>query len=126
MDNKGQSLVAFIFILPIIILILLVVIDYGQISIQKQETISSVKDIITYALRNNDANNRENEMKNLLYKNIDESKVNTLDIEIADNKVTVNIIVIPNEVFNVLNIHNNIKLSYVGKIENNQIIIEES
>lgn len=126
MDNKGQSLVAFIFILPIIILILLVVIDYGQISIQKQETISSVKDIITYALRNNDANNRENEMKNLLYKNIDESKVSTLDIEIADNKVTVNIIVIPNEVFNVLNIHNNIKLSYVGKIENNQIIIEES
>lgn len=126
MDNKGQSLVAFIFILPIIILILLVVIDYGQISIQKQETISSVKDIITYALRNNDANNRANEMKNLLYKNIDESKVNTLDIEIADNKVTVNIIVIPNEVFNVLNIHNNIKLSYVGKIENNQIIIEES
>lgn len=126
MDNKGQSLVAFIFILPIIILILLVIIDYGQISIQKQETISSVKDIITYALRNNDANNRENEMKNLLYKNIDESKVNTLDIEIADNKVTVNIIVIPNEVFNVLNIHNNIKLSYVGKIENNQIIIEES
>lgn len=126
MDNKGQSLVAFIFILPIIILILLVVIDYGQISIQKQETISSVKDIITYALRNNDANNRENEMKNLLYKNIDESKVNTLDIEIADNKVTVNIIVIPNEVFNVLNIHNNIKLSYAGKIENNQIIIEES
>ncbi len=125
MDRKGQTLVAFVFILPIIILILLVIIDYGQISIQKQETVSSVKDAITHALKNPNSDNKKNEMETLLYKNINENKIKKLDIEFDNDKVIVDLIVIPDEVFNIINIHHNIKISYTGKIENNQIIIEE-
>lgn len=123
MDNKGQTLVAFVFILPIILLILLAVIDYGQISLQKQEAISSVKDSITYALKNNDNNNEA--IKQLLYKNIDKEKIQNLIIDITDEKVSIDLNLKPNHIFNFLNINNNIKLAYIGTKNNNDIIIEK-
>ena len=78
MDNKGQTLVTFVLILPIILLILLCVIDYGLVSIQKHEATSSIKDSITYALKNSNSDNIEEKMKNLIYKNIDENKIKSI------------------------------------------------
>lgn len=125
MDNKGQTLVTFVLILPIILLILLCVIDYGLVSIQKHEATSSIKDSITYALKNSNSDNIEEKMKNLIYKNIDENKIKSLDISINNQTVSIKMNYKPNKIFNFININSNIELSYVGNYDNNQIRIEK-
>lgn len=123
MNNKGQTLVIFIFLIPIILLLFLSVIDYGIISIQKYKAESSVKDSIKYALNNQDLPNLDNTIKDLLNKNID--NITNINIDINNDYISINLNIKENHLFNFLNINDNIKLSYTGTLVNNEIIIEK-
>lgn len=123
MNNKGQTLVIFIFLIPIILLLFLSVIDYGIISIQKYKAESSVKDSIKYALNNQDLPNLDNSIKDLLNKNID--NITNINIDINNDYISINLNIKENHLFNFLNINNIIKLSYTGTLVNNEIIIEK-
>ena len=119
MNNKGQTLVLFVFLIPIILLIFLFIIDYGIVSYNKSRAITNIKDAITYALKHKDSNTLENDIKQLLNKNID--NINKLDIKIDDNiEITV---YIDENYF--LNLNKTIKLSYIGTIIDNEIKIEK-
>lgn len=48
LNNKGQVLVLFIILLPIIIFILFIVVDIGNTYLKKQELCSITRDAITY------------------------------------------------------------------------------
>ena len=48
MNNKGQSLATFIIILPIIIMLLVLVLDYGLLSVEKRNITSDIKTSIKY------------------------------------------------------------------------------
>ena len=53
MDRKGQALVEFVLILPVLIIILLVVIDFGNILFSKNKLENDATDIIRI-IKNND------------------------------------------------------------------------
>jgi len=65
MNKKGQALVEFIIILPIIILILFMIIDYGIISYNKQK----LENIITDVLKMKSNNESEEEIENFINSN---------------------------------------------------------
>lgn len=123
MNNKGQSLAAFIIILPIIILLLVLVLDYGLLSVEKRNITSDIKTSIKYGLNNLENSNNSNNIKELIYKNIDQNKIKKLDIDITNNSVSIDIIVKYDSIFKIIN--NEIKLSYIGTIENNKIEVKK-
>ena len=124
MNNKGQTLVAFVIILPVILLILLALIDFGLVSIRKHEISTTIKDAITLYFNNNQ-DDIELEIKKLINKNIDANDIENLSIVHDNEYVKIDIEVKYNSIFNFLNINKKIKVSYIGKKVNNEIRIEE-
>ena len=123
MNNKGQSLATFIIILPIIVLLLVLVLDYGLMSVEKRNITSDIRTSIKYGLNNLENSNNSNDIKELIYKNIDQNKIKKLDIDITNNSVSIDIIVKYDSIFKIIN--NEIKLSYIGTIENNKIEVKK-
>lgn len=72
MNKKGQALVEFIIILPILIFILLAVIDYGMISYNKSKMENIITDISSM-LKNNEP---EDEINRFVSLNDNDMKLN--------------------------------------------------
>ncbi len=70
-NNKGQSLVAFILLIPFISLLLIMVIDYGMMIYEKKQLDSVLTDSIEYGLNNIQKDNIKEDIQNLIYRNID-------------------------------------------------------
>lgn len=131
-NNRGQTLVLFILILPIILSLLLLLINYGILSYEKLKLSNNIKQAIEYGLNlkmTNDLNSADyltnDEIKkrvetllkeNITYDSID-IMVNDMSIRITLKKKKVGII-------NVLNIFDNqINLNYYGSITSGKIKI---
>lgn len=85
MNRKGQALVEFVLILPVFILILLAIIDFGNILVTKNKLENDTTDIIRI-IRNNDSTINLEEV----YPNI--------DIEITDYKEGYKKVILTSEV----------------------------
>lgn len=131
-NNRGQTLVLFILILPIILSLLLLLINYGILSYEKLKLSNNIKQAIEYGLNlkmTNDLNSADyltnDEIKkrvetllkeNITYDSIDIT-VNDMSIRITLSKKKVGII-------NILNIFDNqINLNYYGSITSGKIKI---
>lgn len=87
MNNKGQALVVFVLVLPLIILIIAGVMEMGNLSLTKNEYENSIIDTINYGLDNLDKENVKEKMMTLLDKNISGTK----NIEISDGVIKVHV-----------------------------------
>lgn len=79
MNNKGQALVEFVLILPVFILILFVIIDFGMIINTKNSLENRSVDVVSFV-----KNDKNNEEINRLYEDI--------NIDITYNNDYINII----------------------------------
>ena len=121
MDNKGQTLVTFVLIIPIILIVFILVIDYGLISLEKRKLSSTISDSIKYGVNNMDNSDIKSEIVFLINKNIKEDNIESLNVDINDSKVSVDITYKCNTIFNEFN--NKIVLSYYGYKDNNEVKI---
>ena len=87
MNNKGQALVVFVLVLPLIILIIAGVMEMGKLSLTKNEYENSIIDTINYGLDNLDKENVKEKMNLLLDKNISGTK----NVEISDGVIKVHV-----------------------------------
>lgn len=87
MNNKGQALVVFVLVLPLIILIIAGVMEMGRLSLTKTEYEDSIVDTINYGLDNLDKENVKEKMLALLDKNISGTK----NVEILDGTIKVHV-----------------------------------
>ncbi len=115
MNNKGQALVMFVLLIPILVLLIGIVFDIGNYLVQKNNYTNEIKDTIRYSLKK-DLN--EDEIKILLDKNIGGNKEitkenNTLKIKVTD-KISGNFIK-----------DYEISISFIGYKENENIIIKK-
>lgn len=126
LNNKGQSLVMFIMILPILLMIIMMVIDIGKM-VQRREELDSINYILVdYGLDNIELNNLEDKLKEILDKNdksIDIVKINidkeSLEIEVILRDEVDLLILKDNKLFRV-------KSDYVGRVVDNKKIIERN
>ena len=84
MNNKGQVLVIFVILLPILLMILGFVVDLGLLSIEKRKISNNTYDAVEYYLESND----KDKTINLLNDNLD-----GVDIKINDSEDYVEITV---------------------------------
>ena len=129
MKNKGQTLVLFILILPIISILILLIINYGILNINKSNLENNIKYAIEYGLnlklesiKNSLTDTEiENKVRYILTQNID---YDTLEVKVASNNIFVSVSTRNNLLTNILNFDDKLSLSFYGIIKNNKIEIE--
>ena len=119
MNNKGQTLVLFVLILPIIIFIMLLVIDVSNMFITKQELNNINKIVLNYGLDIIEEENIDRKLEELINKNI---SVNEHTVKIENGTIEINLkkniqgIVTKKKIYEV-------KSTYKGYIEEDKKVI---
>lgn len=124
LNNKGQSLVLFVIVLPIFIFLLILVIDVGKIIILKQELNNISELVLDYGLDNFDNENIEDELINLI--KLNKEDIDKIDVYIDDNKMYIKLNEKSNGIFSSfvdLSIFN-VNSFYVGSIVDDEKRIE--
>ena len=121
MNNKGQSLIAFILLLPVIFVLTTGIWELGNIAYINSKTEEEITSIIKYGLKHIEEENIEEKINTLLDKNIEATK----QVTIEENKIIIKI------KYNYQNLYSKyikpieIEKTYIGKKENDKIIIEK-
>lgn len=122
LNNKGQSLVMFIMILPILLLLFIIVGDIGNVMVNKQELDNVNYLIIEYGLDHINEGNIESKLIDMIVLN--DVKLNEINVDVSSGKVKVvtrkDINGILAKGFKIFNV----KSEYIGYIENGKKIIE--
>ena len=124
MNERGQVLVVFIIILPLILLVLSLIIDLGSLYNEKRMIDNNVKSALEYALDNVDDKNIKEKTTKLLNKNIDD--IDTMEIIVDNKNITIRVDKKCESIFKTTKIkeYYEIKSNYVGNIENKRITKE--
>ena len=122
MDSKGQTLVIFVLILPILLLLFALIWEVGNLGITINKYETEIKDTIEYGLNHLDDENLEDILTNLLKANLE----GDINVEINNQVIKVNVKQKYDALFNnLLNNRFDIDLTYNGYIENNKFIIQK-
>lgn len=122
MNNKGQSLVLFIVVLPITLMILVLVYDVGRMSLLKNE-LNNINYMVIDSILS-DKNVTDDDIRDLIIKN--KSDIDKINIQHDDDKLHITLIAQGDSILPVLNnlkIYR-IKSSYVGYVEDDKRVIE--
>lgn len=122
-NNKGQSLVMFVLIIPIFLLILTLVYDVGNAIYEKDRLSNTNYLTIEYGLNNIDTVT-ENDLKNLIEKNT--SNLKYIYVTIEENQIEIKMEKDVKSIIGKMFNFNLVKIisHYKGKIINNQKEIE--
>lgn len=122
MGNKGQTLVIFVLILPILLLLFTLIWEVGNLGLTTNKYETEIKDTIEYGLNHLDNENLEEVLTNLLKANLD----GDISVEINNQVIKVNVKQKYDALFNnLLNNRFDIDLTYNGYIENEKLIIQK-
>ena len=122
MDSKGQTLVIFVLILPILLLLFALIWEVGNLSFTINKYEIEIEDTIKYGLNHLDDENLEEVLTNLLKANLD----GKISVEINNQAIKVNVKQKYDAMFNnLLNHKFDIDLTYNGYIENKKLIIQK-
>lgn len=120
MNSKGQTLVIFVIILPILLIMLTLIVDLGIMYIEKRNIENNVYDSLEYYLDNIDDNDIETKVNKLLNKNIKD--INKLIIDDQESYVEITIIKIRKSIYSIITNDTNITVKYKGYKDNKKII----
>ena len=123
MNSRGQSLISFVLIIPIILMILFMVYDIGNMVLLREKLDNINYIVIDYGLDKLEDNDLANKINEMIKKNKDD--IDIINIGISDGKIR---IVLEDRLDNKLSLINkfkafNVKSSYIGYIENDKKII---
>mgnify|MGYP004515631745 FL=1 len=124
MNNKGQTLVIFVLILPLILLIISILFSYGNLLLTKKQIENNIVYTINYYFDHEYENKNESNMeeiksklKYIIEKNI---KYVNLIIEIKDDSIDISI----EKQINNLFVNKNIIINYYGYLFNSEKVIK--
>lgn len=120
MNNKGQTLVIFVIILPILLIMLTLVIDLGFLYIEKRNIENDVYDSVDYYLENINDTDIETKVNELLNKNI--SDIDNITINETEEYVEISILKTRESLYSIITNSTDINISYKGFKNNNKII----
>lgn len=120
MNNRGQVLPIFVVLFPIFILLVSYIVDIGLMYTEKRRIINITNDAINYYIDNKDDTDVYDKTLSILNKNINGGK---FSIELDDECVIINVILKHNSIFNIININNEISVTYKGNLNNKRVIL---
>lgn len=120
MNNKGQTLVIFIIILPVLLMIFTLIVDLGFLHIEKRNIDNNVYDSVEYYLDNITDQNIENKVNKLLNKNIKD--IDDIVINETDEYIEIKVSKTRKSLFSIITKDNDITITYKGIKESKKII----
>ena len=120
MNNKGQCLVVFIIILPILLMILTLIIDLGFMYIEKRNIDNNCYDAVEYYLENIDKEDIDNKVNKLLNENI--KNIDEILIKNEEDYVEISIKKNRKSIYSIISNNTEIKIVYKGIKEDKRII----
>ena len=124
LNNKGQSLILFVLILPVLIFILILVIDVGKMILLKQELSDISEIVLDYGLDKIDEDGIDKGLINLV--KLNKNDIDKIDLHVEDEKIYIELEDRSDGMFSGfidISIFN-IRTAYVGYIENEEKRIE--
>ena len=126
MNNRGQSLIAFVLIVPIILLLILMVYDISSMVLLKKELNDINYLTLDYAINHMDDESIYDKLHEIISKN--KMDIDEVNIQIEDDKV---FITLKDNINNKLSLINKVRIfdiesAYVGYLDNGKKIIEKN
>ena len=102
MGRKGQVLVGFLLLLPLFLILFVFVVDVGFMKIAERNIENTIKEAITYGLKQEQLPEDEKQQKieTILKKNID--SIQTLEVTVASEEIKVHVVVTRQNLFGTL------------------------
>lgn len=119
MNKKGQTLVIFVVMLPIIVIVIQMIINKNNMYYDQNNMKNITQEAIYYGLNNITNENVTNEIEQFINKNIECESI----IEIENDTIKITLKKENNTIKKILGT-GNIKVSYIGYIENGKKKVE--
>ena len=125
MNKKGQVLVAFELLLPIMFMLIGLIIDCGYLYIEKRKVDNNIKDALEYGLKHIEEENIEDKVEKQLNLNIKDIK--KLDISINDKIIEIKLEKSKKSIFTIVFSKHKYDISshYKGYIKEEKIVIRK-
>lgn len=121
LNSKGQSLVVFVVLLPVLLLFMAFIFELGNITYLKNKYENEIKSTIEYGLKHQEDENLESKLNRLLDENLEGNK----EINITESSIEIHIAHNPNGIYSELFKQKfEIDLTYIGQFATGQIIKE--
>lgn len=88
LNNKGQTLVLFVLLIPIFMIVLVLIYDMGNMLYEKVKLSNICEMVISYGLDNIDTIEKD-DIENLIIKNDD--KIDNINIDISNDRIQINL-----------------------------------
>ena len=122
MNDKGQSLVIFVILLPVILLLMAGIVDIGNFLVEKNSYENEVKSTINYGMKHLDEENIAQKLNDLLDSNIEGKK----QINIENETIKIRVNATTKSLFSdIIDFDYQIDISYIGYMDNDKIIIKK-
>ena len=89
LNNKGQSLILFVLMLPVLLFVMILVIDMGNLMVEKQKLNNINYIMIDYGLSNITKEDLEEYIYN--YLKLKDEKIDKIKVSKTDNDITINL-----------------------------------
>lgn len=122
LNNKGQSLVLFVLLLPIIFMVIALVVQLSLLEISKKTYDDSAKEAVSYGLEHIDDVDIQNKLIRLLDENVDGQK----QVSVSNGKVRVKLSGKVDGMFSsIFEEMYKIEVTYIGYLEDGKKRIEK-
>lgn len=125
MNRKGQVLVSFLLVLPLLLILLVFVVDMGLMKVDERKVEHVIKEAINYELKSSEINDLR--VNDYIRNNL--SDIKDVNVVVGTDNIKVSVSVYKKSIFNSLikNKNYTISKSYYGYKENDKIkIIKEN
>ena len=123
MNNKGQVLVAFILMIPIILLMCVAITDVGLMNIENRRVNNTVRNSVKYGINNLDKTNIKDTMKSLIMDNLKNVDSISIDVDIDNSYAKATVKVKYKGLINITN--RDITSSYYANINDGKVSINK-
>ncbi len=87
MNNKGQTLVLFLFLIPVVFLIFMAIYQVGTVALEKRKLENSIETIVEYGIDHWSEEEVEEKMISMLENNFSKITRENIEIELATGRV---------------------------------------
>ncbi len=91
MNNKGQTLVLFLFVMPLIFLILVAFYQFGSAELEKKKIASSVEEVVRYGMDYKEEEDIEEKMVTMFQKSFPNIKNEFIEVKVENEKVSMTV-----------------------------------
>lgn len=123
MNNKGQTLILFVLLLPLLLLLMAFVIDTGMILKEKTKLDSTLRTVLKTTYKEKEEENYEERLTKLLEEN--EIPCNNMELERKENKIRLQIAYEKESIFGKIIGLNTYKIKSTMSINQDERIVKE-